>query len=279
MKQFKIGLQLYSVRDKMAEDFEGTLKKVAEMGYEYVEFAGYFGKSAEEIKELLDKYGLKCVSVHQGVDWILQEGQKAVDYLKTFGVKYSVVPWYGKENHKGGEGWDKTVENFTKAAELLKANGMKLGYHNHDFEFETCEGKYLLDWLYETFPADLLEPEIDTCWVHYAGVEPAGYLRKYAGRMTVVHLKDFSCSKLGGGPVYALIDGEGKEMKKPASREEAGFRFRPVGEGIQDWKEILAACEDAGAEYLIVEQDQSYEDCSLDACARSRKYLKDTFGL
>lgn len=277
MKQFKIGLQLYSVRDDMAKDFEGTLKKVAEMGYEYVEFAGFYGKSAEEIKELLDKYGLKCVSVHHGVDPFLTEGQKAVDYLKTIGVKYAVVPWYGPENHKGNPGWETTLVNFARAAELLKNNGMILGYHNHDFEFAKYEGKYLLDWLYETFPADLLEPEVDTCWVHYAGVNPAEYLLKYAGRMHVVHLKDFSCDKLGGGPVYALIDDDGNEMDRPQG--DVGFRFRPVGEGIQDWNAILAAAEQAGAEILIVEQDQCYEDAPLDAVARSRAYLKNTFGL
>jgi len=278
MKQFKIGLQLYSVREEMEKDFEGTLKKVAQMGYEYVEFAGYFGRSAEEIKRILDENGLKCISVHQGVEWLLEEGQKAVDYLKTFGVKYAVVPWYSAENHKGGAGWEKTLISFARAAELLKNNGMMLGYHNHDFEFKTYEGKYLLDWLYETFSPELLEPEVDTCWVHYAGVNPAEYLKKYTGRMHVVHLKDFSCDKLGGGPVYALIDGEGKEMDKP-SKEDSGFRFRPVGEGIQDWNAILAAAEEAGAEVLIVEQDQWYEDSALDAAARSRAYLKNTFGL
>jgi sugar phosphate isomerase/epimerase len=278
MKQFKIGLQLYSVRDELEKDFEGTLKKVAEMGYEYVEFAGYYGKSAQEIKALLEQYGLKCISVHQGVEWFLEAGQAAADYLKTIGVKYSVVPWYAKENHKGAQGWEKTLINFARTAELLKNNGMKLGYHNHDFEFETYEGTYLLDWLYETFPGDLLEPEIDTCWVHYAGVNPAEYIRKYAGKLHVVHLKDFSCDKLGGGPVYALIDNDGKEQKKP-TQADTGFRFRPLGEGIQNWPEILEACEQAGAELLIVEQDSWYEDTSLGAAARSRAYLKNTFGL
>ncbi len=278
MKQFKVGIQLYSVREDLAADFEGTLKKIAEMGYEYVEFAGYCGRSAEEIKAILDKYGLKCVSVHQGVEWFLEEGQKAVDFLKTFGVRYAIVPWYSADRHYGTAAWDETYANFTKTAELLKANGMKLGYHNHDFEFRTCEGKYLLDWLYEKIPAELLEPELDTCWVHYAGVEPAGFIRKYAGRMTVLHLKDFACTKLGGGPVYALIDKEGKEMKN-ASREESGFTFRPVGMGIQDFGAILNAAEDAGVEYVIVEQDQSPDRPAMEAAALSRKYLKDTFGI
>ncbi len=278
MKQFKIGLQLYSVRDDMERDFEGTLKKVAEMGYEYVEFAGYFGHSAEEIKAILEKYGLRCISVHQGVEWFLEEGKAACDFLKTFGVKYAVVPWYAVENHKGNAGWETTLVNFARTAQLLADNGMVMGYHNHDFEFGTYEGKYLLDWLYATFPASLLSPEIDTCWVHYAGVNPAEYLRKYDGRMEIVHLKDFSCDKLAAGPVYALIDKDGKEQETP-EKADTGFRFRPIGEGIQDWKAILDACEQAGAEVLIVEQDQCYEDAPLDAVARSRAYLKNTFGL
>ena len=278
MKKFGVGLQLYSVRGAMEQDFEGTLKAVARMGYEYVEFAGYFGRSAEEIRRILDENGLKCISVHQGIEWILEKGQEAIDYLKTFGVKHVIVPWYAAENHKGGPGWEKTLMNFSAAGALLRANGMKLGYHNHDFELQTYEGKYLLDWLYETFPADWLEPEIDTCWVHYGGVEPAGYVRKYAGRMEVVHLKDFSCEKLGGGPVYALIDGEGKE-KPRSSKEDTGFRFRPLGEGIQDWDAILGACEDAGVKVVIVEQDQSYEDSELEAARRSRLFLKEKYGI
>ncbi len=277
MKQFKIGLQLYSVRAEMEKDFEGTLKKVAEMGYEYVEFAGYFGKKAEEIKEILDKYGLKCISVHQGVEWFLEAGQDAVDYLKAFGVKYVFVPWYSADKLKGSPDWEETVERFTKVAKLLRENGMQFGYHNHDFEFKTYEGKYQLDWLYETFPDHLLELEPDTCWVHYAGVNPSDYIRKYAGKINVVHVKDFSCAKLGSGPVYALIGKDGKEQDTP--REEVGFRYRPLGEGIQNWEEILGACEDAGVEVLIVEQDDWYEDDALEVVARSRDYLKNTFSI
>ena len=277
MKQFKIGLQLYSVREEMEKDFEGTLKKVAEIGYEYVEFAGYYGKSAEEIKALLDKYGLKCISVHQGVEWFLEEGQKAVDYLKTFGVKYAVVPWYSAENHKGGEGWEQTLVNFARTAELLHLNGMKLGYHNHDFEFQTYEGKYLLDWLYETFSPELLEPEVDTCWVHYAGLNPADKIREFKGRVEIVHLKDFVAKRLAGGPAYALIDADGNEIK--TTREDNGFAFRPLGMGRQDFKSILEACEECGTEVVIVEQDQTYELSELEAAKIARDYLRDTFGL
>ena len=275
MKQFKVGLQLYSVRDAMEKDMDATLKAVKEMGYDYVEFAGYFGKTAEEVKALLDKYELKAISVHQATDLFEKEGKTAVDYLNTIGVEYSAIPWYDKNELYNN--WDETVKKFAEVSKLLKAGGIQLMYHNHDFEFVKIDGEYVLDKLYRTLDAETLMPEIDTCWVHYAGVNPAEYVRKYAGRIKVLHLKDFVCKKLGGGPVYALIDEDGNEIKN-ASKEDNGFKFTPVGSGIQDWNEILTAADEAGVEYVIVEQDDSYEMCSLEAAKMSRDYLK-TLGL
>ena len=275
MKQFKVGLQLYSVRDAMEKDMDATLKAVKEMGYDYVEFAGYFGKTAEEVKALLDKYELKAISVHQATDLFEKEGKAAVDYLNTIGVEYSAIPWYDKNELYNN--WDETVKKFAEVSKLLKAGGIQLMYHNHDFEFVKIDGEYVLDKLYRTLDAETLMPEIDTCWVHYAGVNPAEYVRKYAGRIKVLHLKDFVCKKLGGGPVYALIDEDGNEIKN-ASKEDNGFKFTPVGSGIQDWNEILTAADEAGVEYVIVEQDDSYEMCSLEAAKMSRDYLK-TLGL
>ena len=109
MKKFHVGIQLYGVRGAMKEDFEGTLRAVAEMGYEYVEFAGYHGKSAEEIKELLDKYGLKCVSVHQALDFYDEDPDSAAEFLKTFGVKYSVIPHYKEALLAGSDAWDNSL--------------------------------------------------------------------------------------------------------------------------------------------------------------------------
>ena len=110
MKKFNVGLQLYSVREDMAKDFEGTLKKVAEMGYEYVEFAGYFGKSAKEIKEILNRYGLKCISVHQGPAPFFDNGYEIIDYLKELGIEYCVIPWYERKNLEYGTPvWDETI--------------------------------------------------------------------------------------------------------------------------------------------------------------------------
>ena len=277
MKKFHVGIQLYGVRKAMEKDFEGTLKAVAEMGYEYVEFAGYYGHTAEEIKGLLDKYGLKCISVHQGLDFYDENPDAAAEFLKYFGAKYSVIPWYGAEKLAGTDEWAASVARFKKVGEVLKAHGMKLGYHNHEFEFNKHEGKYLHDYIFDEV-GDLIDPELDTCWVHYAGINPADKIREFSGRVEIVHLKDFVCKELGGGPAYDLIDNTGKGIGTK-SREDNGFKFRPLGQGRQNFAEILEACEAAGTEVVIVEQDQTYDVPELEAAKISRDYLRDTFGL
>ncbi len=275
MKKFKVGLQLYSIRKAMSEDMDKALKAVKDAGYDYVEFAGYFGKTAKEVKALLEKYELEAASVHQAPDLFFEEGQSAIDFLKEIGVKYSAIPWYKIEEYL--ENWDNTVEKFTKLGKMLKDNGIKLLYHNHDFEFTVKDGEIILDKLYETIPTDLLAPEFDTCWIHYAKHNPAQYLTKYSGRIDVVHLKDFVCDSLGGAPVYGLIGADGTEA--PKSKAENGFKFKPVGEGRQDFEAILTACEKGGTEYVIVEQDESYDEDPIECARRSRAYLKEKFGL
>ena len=141
------------------------------------------------------------------------------------------------------------------------------------FEFEKFDGKFLLDWLYEDVSEDILKTEIDTCWVHYAGYNPSEYVLKYSGRAPLVHLKDFVCKNLAGGPVYALIDNNGNEDKK-GSQEDNGFEFRPLGSGIQNFPEILKAAEEAGAEYVIYEQDGHPKASPLEDAKISREYLK-----
>lgn len=273
MKKFKIGLQLYTVREEMEKDMEKTLKAVKDMGYDYVEFAGYFGRTAEEVKAMLDKYDLNAISVHQGYEVFLEDEKSNIDYLKTLGVKYCAIPWMGAEKHAGNEVYPQTVADITKVAKALKENGIQMLYHNHDFEFEKYQDKFLLDWLYESVPADLLQTEIDTCWVKYSGNDPVEYMKKYQGRADVLHLKDFVCKAFAGGPVYALIDNEGKENNAP-SKEDNGFEFRPVGQGLQDFEAILKTAEEIGIEYLIVEQDSWPTASALESAKQSREYLK-----
>ena len=146
MKKFKIGLQLYSVRSAMEKDMDATLKAVKEMGYDYVEFAGYFGKSAKEVKVILDKYGLQALAVHQAPALFREQGQVAIDYLKELGVKYCAIPWYDLNQYMTD--WDATIEKFTILAKDMKANGIQLLYHNHDFEFNKINGEFIIDKLY-----------------------------------------------------------------------------------------------------------------------------------
>lgn len=271
MSNFKIGLQLYGVRGDLQRDFEGTLKAVAEMGYEYVEFAGYYGRSADEINALLDKYSLKCISVHQSPELFKEQGKSAVDFLKAIGVKYSSIPSWPKNKLKGSAEYDETVKFFTEVGNLLNEGGLKMLYHNHDYEYEKFEDKYLIDWLLSDVPN--LDPQFDVCWVNYGGEDPVKYLEMYSGRVDVIHLKDFVCTKLKSGPVYALIDKDGK-TGKVASHSETGFDYKPLGRGVQDIPAILAAAERAGTKYIIVEQDESSDLPPLEAMKISRDYLK-----
>lgn len=274
MSKFKLGLQLYSVRDEMEKDMESCLKRVKEMGYECVEFAGFFGKSADEVKALLDKYGLEAVSSHQTVgvkDDEPQSAEDAVKYLNTLGVKYCAIPWYGKENFVND--WDGTMAKFKNSSEILKKGGIDLYYHNHDFEFDKIDGKTIHDKIFETLGTDVIKPELDVCWVYYAGYEPTEVMEKYANKVEILHLKDFVCKNLGGGPVYALIDNSGAEEKK-ASKEDNGFEFRPVGHGIQDMPKIIKEAEKCGIKYLIVEQDAHYDATSMEDAKKSIDYLK-----
>ena len=145
---------------------------------------------------------------------------------------------------------------------------MQMLYHNHDFEFMKLGGKYALDILYDTIPADLLKTELDVCWVNVGGENPSDYIRKYSGRCPVVHLKDFYGEK--SDDMYELIGIENKAPKRPGN-----FEFRPVGSGLQDFPSILKASEESGAEWVIVEQDKpSMGLTPMECIEKSREYLK-----
>jgi len=268
MNDIKVSLQLFSVRDEIEADMYGTLKAVKEMGYDYVQFAGFYDHPAEEIKKMLDELGLTCISTHADLKTILDEGQKFIDELKTIGIKYVAYPWMGYGDLKGGVNWETSVENIKKGGQMLKDNGMTFLYHNHEHEFELYEGKTYADWLFEAVPADLLQTEFDTCWVKYGGYDPCEYLKKYSGRSPVVHLKDFVCDYVANAPEAS------KEINKTIARKENGFMLKPVGLGQQDFPSIIKAAIEAGAEEIVVEQDEWPEHTAMEAAKISRDYLK-----
>lgn len=264
-----IAIQLYSVRDEAAADFAGTLKAIKALGYEGVEFAGLYGLSAAEVKSLCAEVGLTPISAHVPYYDMIADPKGVLSAYAEIGCKYVAIPYLTPECRPGTEGFAGVVENAAMLGKVAKELGMTLLYHNHDFEFEKIDGKYALEVLYDTVPAELLETELDTCWVRVGGEEPAAYVKKFSGRAPVVHLKDYAGGK--SEHMYELIGIESEE----AAPEENPFEFRPVGSGVQNMPAIIAAAETAGAEWLVVEQDQPSMGLSPMECAKkSIGYLR-----
>ncbi len=267
-----VAVQLYSVRDEMEKDFYGTIEAMKELGYDGVEFAGLFGEEPEKIKAFCDEIGIVPISAHVPYYDMLENPEKVLSDYAKIGCKYVAVPYLTEECRPGTDGFAATVEGIRKIGEAAKALGIQLLYHNHDFEFVKIGEDYALDVLYSSISADLLQTEIDTCWVNVAGVNPAEYIEKYSGRAPVVHLKDFKKSGENLGKLYDLI---GIDDENAQQEEEDAFSFMPVGYGVQDMPEILAACENAGAQWVVVEQDSPAKgDTPMNSVKLSREYLK-----
>ncbi len=259
-------LQVYTVRDFAERDFAGTMKAIADIGYKYVELAGLYGLKPDAVKSALDDAGLTVVSAHVPFDELSGNTAAVLDIYKSLGCKYIAVPYLSDEYRPGAPKFEFALSEIERIGKACADRGMLLLYHNHDFEFvKMDDGSFGLDYMYSHIPAQYLATELDVCWVHVAGQDPAAYIRKYAGRAPVVHLKDYVGEKTEG--MYDLI---GQEK---TSVETKKFEFRPVGYGKQDIPSILAAAVDAGAEYVVVEQDQSYGMSSLESAKRSFDYL------
>ena len=264
MKKHLIALQVYSIRDVAEQDFAGSMRKVKEMGYDGVELAGTYGMTAVEAKKILDEIDLELVCAHVPMDQL--EDDKILDDYAATGMKYIAIPWL--TGPKNQEELDASIERIRKVGERCKARGMQLLYHNHDFEFEKIGGRYILDAYYAEIPSELLQTELDVCWVNVGGEKPPVYVRKYSGRAPIVHLKDFAGQKSEN--MYGLIGTD--EKKEDASGK---FEFRPVGYGLQDVPSIIAAADDAGSSWFIVEQDSpSMGRTSMECAEMSIRYLR-----
>lgn len=271
MTKLPVGIQLYSVRDAMEKDFAGTIKAIADMGYDQVEFAGLFDHSAEEVKAICAEAGVTPISAHVGLGIVLPDVAGVVKTYADIGCKYMVIPWIGSEYLPGGEKYNEFLGQIKTVAAELHKYGMKLCYHNHDFEFQKIDGKNKLDILYaDTDPADL-QTQIDTCWANVGGEDPAEFVKKYTGRAPLVHIKDFVGQKSNN--MYGLIDG-GK-TENVAEEPAVLFELRPVGSGVQEVAAIIVAAEAAGAESVIVEQDQpSLGKSSMECAEMSINYIR-----
>jgi sugar phosphate isomerase/epimerase len=265
-----VAVQVYSVRDSAEANLADTLRKIKEMGYQGVEFAGLYGLSPDYVKGLCDGIGLVPVSAHIPLDEMLADPDKTfADYAKI-GCKFAAVPYVTPERRPGAEKFEETIRQIAELGKCAKKYGITLLYHNHDFEFTKVNGEYGLDILYKEVSPEFLQTELDLCWVNVGGEEPAAFLRKYTGRAPVVHLKDFHMSGKLPKHLYALIGIEEEEKEE----EPSTFEFRPVGHGMQNMPEILAACTDAGASWVVVEQDEPSMGLSrMDSIKASREYL------
>ncbi len=228
----RLSLQLYTLRDALSADVEGTLKTVAAIGLKFVELAGMYDRSASDWKTLLDANGLIANGNHVGIDSIESDFDGVVRDNKTLGNMNVIVPWVG-ENHYGA-GWDKFAERMNEVGAKLAAEGLNLLYHNHAFEFETKDGEIGLDLFYKTAKADLVKAELDVAWVQIGGANPVDYINTLSGRIPLVHLKDYDPTKTP--------------------------QWQPAGEGIVDWDAVLAACAKANVEYGAIELDEAAGD-------------------
>ena len=266
MNREKIALQLYSVREDMERDFYGTLRAVRELGYRGVEFAGLFDHDPKEVADFCRGIGLEIVSAHVPFQVLMADMAGTIACYKTLGCKHVVVPYLTEDLRPGQPGFQSVIDGIKVLGEALGKEGMVLQYHNHDFEFVKLDGRYALDILYSEVGPELLQTQLDTCWVNVGGEDPVGYIGKYAGRMPTIHLKDFVGSK--SEHMYGLIGLDEGEQKSDK------FELRPLGKGVQNFPAIVEAADKGGAEWFIVEQDMpSLGLTPMECAAESIRYL------
>ena len=269
MKKEKIALQLYSVRGDLEKDFYGTIRAVKEIGYAGVEFAGLYGHDPLEIKAFCEELGIVPLSAHVPFQALMADMDGTIAQYKTLGVKYVAIPYLTEDLRPGQPGFQTVIDGMKVIGAKLKEAGIVQQYHNHDFEFVKLDGEYALDILYKEVGPELLQTQLDTCWVNVGGEDPADYIRKYAGRCPIVHLKDFVGRKEDGSTPYALIGLDENEKK-----DTQAFEFRPVGYGCQNVEEVVNAGIESGAEWFVVEQDMSVGRTPLEAAELSIGTLK-----
>lgn len=269
----KLAYQVYSAREEAEKDLLGVLRRLADIGYDGVELAGAYGHSADEVKEMLKATGLKAISSHVPLMAFDADEDGVIAFHKQIGCEYIAIPFLDDATRPGGPNFAKTIRRLYDLGAKLKKAGMQLLYHNHNFEFDMISGIYGLDFIYDAVSEDLLKTEIDTCWVNVAGEDPAKYVRKYAGRCPVVHLKDFVGSIRAGEKPFALIRPDGSD-DEPVDAKAMAFDFRPVGYGVQDIPSIVKAGVEGGAQWFVVEQDLSSERPALEAAKMSCDYVR-----
>lgn len=235
-KKIPVGLQLYSVREDCGKDLPGVLTAVGKMGYEGVEFAGYYGRKAEELRKLLDDNGLKCCGTHTGLDTLTGDNLKATaEFNRTLGNKFLIVPSLPPTHTASVQALKDTAKLFGELAEKARPLGMRVGYHAHAGDLRPVEEQVPWDVIFgNTGPEVVMQLDTSNCLD--GGADPLAVLKRYPGRSVTIHLKEH------GGKPGAVI-----------------------GEGEVAWKDILRFCEkEGGTEWYIVEQER-YAGAPIDS--------------
>jgi sugar phosphate isomerase/epimerase len=247
----RIGLQLYTVRDLLQEDFEGTIERVAKIGYRELEFAGYYGRSPQQVRALLDRLGLKSPSAHIGTEALRSDLSGQIAAARTIGHDWITLPSYPVARTGARlEAWQRAAEEFNRFGQACHDHGLRFAYHNHAWEFQPTEdGRTGYDVLVtETDPA-LVDFELDLYWAVHGGHHPLQLFRRYPGRFTMWHVKD---------------------IRDPQETKE----MTPVGQGEMDFAAIFASAEQSGMQHFFVEHDNAATTIgSLASIEASFRYL------
>lgn len=248
-----IGLQLYTLRDTIGQDPKGVLQKVASYGYKELETYGYndgkiFGMDFTEFCNFVKGLGMKVTSGHYGLDMIKGDNWvKAVEDAKKNGQKFMVVPYINEPERKTIEDYKKICAALNAAGAVCNKHGIRFGYHNHAFEFETIDGQIPYDVMLKELDPKKVGMEMDIFWVVNAGQDPVKYFKKYPHRFEQWHVKD---------------------MEKADKNQNAN-----VGTGSIDYKELFTHAKEAGLKRWYVEQE-TYPGDPMDSVAASAVYLK-----
>ena len=243
-KVSRIGLQLYSLRNEMAADFEGTLKKVAELGYKEMQFAGYHGRSPEHVRRLLDQLGLTSPAAHVSLNIVREDLEKQIDIARELGQKYIVIPSIPADERTLSH-YENHAKTLNEAGKKCKEAGLTVAYHNHSFEFEMQNNKIGYDYLLSLTDPNLVSFELDLYWAVNADVDPISIFKKHPGRFPMVHVKD----------------------------RNAQGQMVDVGRGIINFSEIFSHSDTAGIKHYFVEHD--YPDDGINSIAYSFNALSN----
>ena len=249
----KIGAQFYTIRDycKNLEDFSESLKKVADIGYTTVQISGTCAFDAQWLKNELDKNGLKCVITHTPVPRLLNETLAVCDEHKIFGAGCVGLGMHQMPGEDLEAEYAQFLELYKPVAKTIKEQGLYFMYHNHDHEFRKIGGKTILEKMAEDFAPEEMGFTLDTFWVQAGGANPVEWIEKLKGRLPCIHLKDFRFAR---GPIHDHICA--------------------IGDGNINFEPVIRAAEEAGTEYLLVEQDLCHGEDPFDCLARSYRNLR-----